>query len=119
MTTKVAKITKNKFRFNPCGNYVIVKPDVIEKISGGGIILNDDMVNAENTAKVRGIVVAIGKDAWKDCGDGKPWASVGSHVYFKRHVSDKIEDESDLDEHGKPNLYFLLTDLDILATIEE
>ena len=119
--TKVAKIQKQtkKLRFNPCGNYVIVKPEVIEKVSTGGIILDDSMVNRENTAKVRGTLVAVGDMAWKDWGDGSPWAKVGDRVYFKRHVSDKIEDEDDLDKHGKPTLYFLLADLDILAVIED
>ena len=118
--SKVAKMTKAKqnIRFKPCGNYVIVKPEILEKVSTGGIILNDDMVSRENTAKVRGTLVGIGDSAWEDC-IGEPWAKVGDRVYFKRHVSDKIEDEDDLDEHGKPALYFLLSDLDILAVIED
>ncbi len=106
-----------KLRFLPCGNYVIVKPEVIKR--DGLIELPDDMVNREDTAKVRGKLIAVGDSAWKDCGDGKPWAKVGDRVYFKRHVSDKIEDENDLDERSKPRLYFLLSDLDILATIED
>ena len=119
--TKVAKMAKakNKLRFKPCGNYVIVKPETIEKVSQGGIILDDDMVSRENTAKVRGTLVASGELAWADIGTGRPQANVGDRVYFKRHASDKIEDEDDLDKHGKPMLYFLLSDLDILAVIED
>lgn len=115
------KMTKKlkKCRFLPCGHYVIVKPDVIEKVSTGGIILNDDVVNRENTAKVRGTLVAVGENAWKAFDTGQPWAKVGDKVYFKRHVSDKIEDETDLDEQGKPSLLFLLSDDNIMAVIED
>jgi co-chaperonin GroES (HSP10) len=104
---------------NPCGHYVLVKPEVIEKVSEGGIVLPDDMLNRENTAKVRGTLVAIGKSAWKAFDDGEPWAKVGDRVYFKRHVSDKIEDESDINEHGEPQVYFLMSDDNVLAIIEE
>ncbi|MBR9702877.1 hypothetical protein GOV10_02490 [Candidatus Woesearchaeota archaeon] len=118
---KVATMKKTSplLKFKPCGHYVIIKPDTIEKVSDGGIILNDDMVNRENTAKVRGTLVAVGENAWTAFDSGLPWAKVGDKVYFKRHVSDKIEDETDLDEHGKPALYFLLADENVLAVIEE
>lgn len=105
-------------KFKACGHYVIVKPEIIEKVSKGGIILDDDMVNRENTAKVRGTIVSVGPNAWKDFG-GDPWAKLDDKVYFKRHVSDKIEDEDDKDSHGKPALYFLLADENIMATIED
>lgn len=118
-TSKVAKIQKKTIPFKPCGHYVIVKPDVIEKVSGGGIILNQNMVESENTAKVKGTLVAVGPNAWTAFDNGDPWAEVGDNVYFKRHVSDKIKDENDLDEHGEPTLYFLLADENILAVIED
>ncbi len=113
----MTKKTKNP-PIKPTGHHILIKPDVIEKVSSGGIILNDDMVNRENTASVKGTLVAVGENAWKDFG-GKAWAKVGDKVYFKRHVSDKIEDETNLDEHGKPSLLFLLSDENILAVIEE
>lgn len=114
-----------KTKIKPCGHYVLVKPEVIKKKTDGGIILSKGMVNQENTAKVRGVIIDIGQNAWKAFnqgepdGIGKPWAKVGSKVIFKRHASDKIEDEDNLDEEGDPQLYFLMTDENILAVIEE
>jgi len=81
--------------------------------------LQDDMVSRENTAKVRGTIVAVGKNAWKAFDDGEAWAKVGDSVYFKRHVSDRVEDKEDIGEDGKPQAYFLMSDENILAVIED
>lgn len=114
------KITPiKKLSIKPAGHYILIKPDAMEKVSQGGILLNDDMVNRENTAKVRGTLVAVGKNAWKAYDDGEAWAEVGDKVYFKRHVSDKVEDMTDLDDRGDPQTYFLMSDENLLAVIEE
>jgi co-chaperonin GroES (HSP10) len=108
-----------KLKIRPTGHHVLVKPEKMKKISEGGIFLPEDMVSRENTAKVRGEIVAVGENSWKAFDNGEPWAEVGDKVYFKRHVSDIIEDESDIDESGDPQKYFLLVDENILAVIEE
>lgn len=108
-----------KISIKPAGHYILIKPEALEKVSVGGIILNDDMVNRENTAKVRGELVAVGKNAWAAFDDGEPWAHVGDKVYFKRHVSDKVEDMNDLNEAGDPQTYFLMSDENLLAVIED
>ncbi len=117
MTKKKSKSSKLKIK--PCGHYVLVKPERMDKISAGGIILQDKTVDAENVAKVRGEIVALGENAWKAFDDGDPWAKVGDKVYFKRHVSDMINDESDKDDDGEPQAYFLMQDSNILAVIED
>jgi len=117
---KVTKIqTKARLPMTPCGNYVLVKPDDVVKTTESGIITGTaNEHNREETAKVEGTLMAVGKDAWRDCGDGSPWAEVGDKVYFKRHVSDKIADKNNMVD-GKPQVMFLLSDLDILAVITE
>jgi co-chaperonin GroES (HSP10) len=91
----------------------------MEKVSEGGIVLPEDMVGRENTAKVRGTVAAVGINAWKAFDGGDAWAKVGDSVYFKRHVSDMVEDESDIGADGKPQTYFLMQDENVLAVIED
>lgn len=104
---------------NPCGPHVLVKPDPVEKKTASGIITGTaDLHAREEVARVKGTLVAIGQGAWIDYADGEPWAQVGDHVYFKRHVSDRYEDEDDIVD-GKPQQYFLLSDLDILGVINE
>ena len=115
---KIQTITK-KLPLRPCGPHVLVKPDPFEETTESGIItVTKDQLRREEVARVKGTLVAIGNGAWIDYGDGKPWAEVGAHVYFKRHVSDRYLDEDDKVD-GKPQEYFLLTDLDILGIIED
>ena len=105
-------------KIKPTGHYVLVKPDKVEKTTESGIIISTDHeAKREYVASVRGVIVAIGSQAWDAFGDEK-WADIGAHVYFKRHVSDRIEDRADIVD-GKPQEYFLMTDENILAVIED
>ena len=101
---------------NPTGHHVIIEPDAVEEKSEGGIITNwgGDGTQREFAATTRGYIKAIGPTAWLDAGfGGKPWAKVGDYVYFTRHVSKTITDNAS----GKD--YFLLTDDNVLAIVEE
>ena len=97
----------------PTGHHVLIKPDEIEKVSEGGIVLetafNSDRQQREKAATTTGTIVAIGETAWLDFADGKPWAQIGDRVYFTRHVSKSIKDG---DEE-----YFLMTDENVLCVI--
>jgi co-chaperonin GroES (HSP10) len=116
-------MTKTKIKV--CGHYVLVEPEAVEKKTESGIITGTpNQHKQEETAKMRGTLVGKGPNAWKAFNQGeggqpgKPWAKIGDTVYFKRHVSDKIEDESII-EDGKPKVFFLLNDENILAVIED
>ena len=116
-----------KLSIKVCGHYVLVKPEKFEEKSLGGIITaTAKQAGREDAGAVRGHIVGIGPNAWKafnqgeqDQGAGKPWAEIGNYVFFKRHVSDRIEDRNDIDELGRPQEYFLLNDENIQAIIEE
>ena len=109
---------QKKINIKPCGHYVLVEPDGFEKVTESGIITaTDHQARREEVASVKGTLVAAGEIAWADYVGGEPWAKVGDKVWFKRHVSDEIKDEKDIDEQGKPKTYFLLNDNDILAVV--
>jgi len=116
-------------KIKPCGHYVLVKPakaeekdELLKKAKSFGFEMNESVMKREQAAMTEGVIVAIGFQAWKAYGadkNGERWANVDDKVYFKRHVSDLIKDESDLDEDGKPQEYFLLVDENILCVIGE
>jgi co-chaperonin GroES (HSP10) len=108
-----------KIPIKVCGHYVLIKPEKMKKKTKSGLILPDAMVNKENVASVRGTLVGVGDNAWKAFDGGDPWAEIGDKVYFKRHVSDRIQDDTDKDEDGEPQEYFLMADENILAVIED
>lgn len=99
-------------RIEPAGHRVIVKPDPLEEITQGGIVLayGEDKKRKES-AQHTGILIAIGPNAWKAFDDGIPWAKVGERVYFAKYGGFLIEDEG--------QQYRLLNDEDITAIIRE
>ena len=104
------------------GHYVAIKPDDVEKVSAGGIVLAEDFDTDKAAraaaATTSGTVVSIGNMAWKaydgNDPDWKPWATIGDRVWFQRHVSKIIEDKDDLDANGNPKKIFVMADENII-----
>jgi len=99
-------------RIEPAGHRVIVKPDPLEEVSEGGIVLayGSDKKRVEQ-ATHKGTIVAVGPTAWKAFDDGVPWAKVGDRVYFAKYGGFLIKEDG-VD-------YRLLNDEDITAIIRE
>lgn len=102
-------------KLSPTGHHVLIKPDAVEEKSEGGILLqaafDSNNLSREQAATTTGVIVAVGKTAWLDFAGEEPWAKVGDHVYFTRHVSKEIKDGDEL--------YFLLTDENIVCILED
>jgi chaperonin GroES len=99
----------------PEGEKVIVKPDVAEKLSSGGIIIPDMARDQQQTAATRGEIVAIGPDArlrfsegadGVDANEAKP----GQRVIFARYGGSSIRVNREE--------YRILFDKDIVCLIE-
>lgn len=108
------------------GFRIIVKPDEVVKETDSGIVLATDE-KLEKTGIQRGILVAVGDQAWSayrnvdENGNevnGRPWAQPGDYVLFAkwsgRFVYDPFEPEED-----KQNEYLIMNDDDILAVLKE
>ena len=99
-------------KIEPAGHRVIVKPDQLEEVSKGGIVLayGEDKKRMEQ-AQHTGILMAIGPNAWKAYDDGIPWAKIGDRVYFAKYGGYLVEEDG--------VQYRLLNDEDITAIIRE
>lgn len=97
-------------RIEPAGHRVIVKPDALEEVTEGGIIIahGADKKRKEQ-AQQTGVIVSVGPTAWKAFDEGEPWAAVGDRVYFAKYGGHIIEDSG--------QEYRLLNDEDITAII--
>ena len=103
---------------NVTGHYIAIKPDEVEKISSGGILLAEEFDSNLRArvlaAETTGVVINVGKMAWRAY-DGKepdwePWAEVGDRVVIKRHTAKFIDDKDNLDEDGNPRKIFIVPD---------
>lgn len=99
-------------RLVPCGYRVLVRPDIVEEKSAGGIVLVKETVAADKFGTTTGVLVAIGDQAWSGFGDGQHWAKVGDRVQYAKYANTKIQDPDDLNIE-----YLLLNDNDILCTV--
>jgi len=117
--SKVAQMKSKTLPIKPAGHYILIKPDPVETMTASGIVTGTQSQHErEHVASIRGTLVGVGSGAWLAFDQGDPWAHVGDHVYFKRHVADRIEDKSDMVD-GKPQEYFLMADENLLAVIDD
>jgi chaperonin GroES len=120
----------NNSGFNPCGDRVVVLPDVIATHSPGGIEYPALELDKHQLAQVTGVLIAVGPDAWTDRvttierlidGQWKPverrrtgysehFAQVGDRVSFARYNGLPFDGED-----GQK--YRLLNDEDITAKV--
>jgi len=114
----------------PCGDRVVVFPDVIEKKTAGGILLPEQELEKHQLAQVTGILVAIGPDAWKNAvttvervidgqlkvverrttGYSQPFAKIGDRVCYAKYNGMNFRGEDE-------KIYRLLNDEDITASV--
>lgn len=95
----------------PAGHRVLIQPEVVEEKTAGGIILAQTTKERDQQATMRGTIVSVGENAWKAFDDGKPWASVGDKVIFRKYAGEVIKDGD--------TEYRVVNDEDILAVIKE
>lgn len=99
----------------PAGHRVVVLVDKVEEKTKSGIYLAGTTVDKNQMSAVVGTVISVGKDCWKEFGDGSPWCEVGDRVIiakygglFLKDIIDDLEDD-----------YRIVNDEDILAVIQK
>lgn len=118
---------------SPSGNRVVVKPDEIEEVTSGGIILPPKDLERHQMAQATGILVAVGPDAFvhkvervyrvhrdgaktlveeRTTGYSEPFAKVGDRVAFAKYAGLSVEGEDE-------DSYRILNDEDITAKVSE
>ena len=86
---KVEKKEVKKIRVRPLGDRVLVKPEAVEEVTAGGIIIPD---TARNEKPEKGIVVAVGDGKISDEGRRLPMhVSVGDKIMFGKYGYDEIK----------------------------
>lgn len=100
------------------GYHLIVRPDDIETVSKGGIIIPED--KRYKDAQEVGIVLEVGRLCWKREEIGKdgehvgvPWCKEGDRVIFAKYTGQKYTDADTAIE------YRIINDTDVVAVIEE
>ncbi len=104
-----------------CGPRVMVRVEKLEDVDptwrkakeAGLAIPEGREKRSEQTAVDQGVVLSIGDAAWKDWGDGTPWANVGDKVVFAKYAGKIYKDPATKEE------VTLLNDEDIIAVVPQ
>lgn len=99
-----------KFKPETLGFRVLLRPDILKETKSGIVIASSDRNQAINAE--RGIIVAIGPEAFKAFGFASPF-KVGDKVIYSKYGAKLLKDK-EADE-----LYMICNDEDILVAIEE
>ena len=89
---------------------VLVEPIEVGEKTNGGLFLPDNVREKEQVAQVKGIVIAVGGNAfdeWKE-----PIPKVGDKVFLAKYAGMRIEDDS-----GK--VYQLINDKEIAGILRD
>lgn len=98
-------------KVKPIGFSVLVKPDDVEELSKGGIILRPD--DREKLVITTGIILAIAEGAWSDKPEGS-YPQVGDKVVFAKYAGSEIVIDEETGTKAR-----LMVDEDIKAIIQE
>jgi chaperonin GroES len=93
--------------YKPEGAKVLVRPEQVEKVTAGGIVLPDTSRDSEQTRVTRGEIVAIGPSADIEFESGA--AKVGDKIIFAKYGGFSLDDDK----------YRFVNDEDIVALIVE
>lgn len=97
----------------PVGHRVLIKPDAVEEVSKGGIIVTTESTKRlEQSAQVIGTVVDLGKEAFFEYVEKgfEPWCKVGDRVTYQKYSGMKLPNLPDV---------LLLNDMDITGVVIE
>ena len=116
----------------PKGNRVVVKPDELEEVTEGGIIIPDQVKEKHQQGQAMGKFIAAGPDAWIESTEyvyrtidgqmklveqrvvsySEPFAEPGDRVFFARYGGIQVKG-------ADGETYRILNDLDITTKIDE
>lgn len=107
MTVNVSGIRATEFN-------VVVRPEKVEEVSKGGVIIPEMARDKQQAAAVEGVVVHVSPlaftyERWPEDGDPKP--KVGDRVLYAKYSGMKRTGKDGVD-------YIILKDKDIAAVIE-
>jgi co-chaperonin GroES (HSP10) len=100
------------------GHLILVRPDPVEEVTKGGIVLATDK-KMERNATTKGVVVQVGPEAFmafqKASGipldQMKPWVNAGDHIYYAKYAGSWIDEG----EEKEPLLF--IRDEDVVGIV--
>lgn len=101
----------NPSGIHPLDLRIVVKPDPVEEVSRGGILMPDQIKDRTKYAATKATLIAAGCNAFREWGEAARWPKPGDRVLFAQYTGAR-EKGADGDD------YVVMNDKDLLAVIE-
>jgi len=77
----------------PVGYHLLIATLDVQEKTTGGVYRPDSMKNAEQTASIIGMVIAVGADAYSDANkfSSGPWCKEGDFVIFRSYSGTRFK----------------------------
>lgn len=78
---------------NPSGFHLLIACPEAKAATAGGVLLPDKLRDAESTASIMGMVLAVGPDAYQDTNKfpSGPWCAEGDWVIFRSYSGTRFK----------------------------
>ena len=76
----------------PVGYRVLIKPDPLEEMSEGGILIQYQDPRVAEAATTIGTVIALGKEAFGMHKGNEPWVEKGDRVVYVKYSGKRVDD---------------------------
>lgn len=102
----------NTSGINPTGHMVVVKMEKVEEKTAGGIILPGSVLDRDNIASVKGMMVAAGPTAgdYAEWPQGHEFIPAGSRVLLRKFAGVEVKGDDGAD-------YRVCEDKEVLAAL--
>lgn len=103
----------NTSGINPTGHMIVIKAEVVEEKTAAGLYLPSKVVERENLASMKGMMVAAGPCAgdYADWPEGHAFPPVGSRVLVRKFAGVEVKGNDGQE-------YRVCEDKDVLAGLE-
>lgn len=116
-TARAVEASSDRTVIDPCGHRVLIKPDPVAERTKAGIFLPETTRDDERRATSTGVILAVGRQAWKAFADGEPWAKAGDRVLFSTYAGRDLQAELRLAVDPTADRLTIVNDEDILSVI--
>lgn len=100
----------NPSGITPLDLRVLVLPDPVEEKTKGGIILADVSKDKEKYAATRGLLVAVGENAFKEWGAGAA-PEIGQRILYAQYAGSRFKGDDGED-------YIVMNDADVVGVVQ-
>lgn len=101
----------NQSGITPVDMRVLVRPDPVEEVTKGGIIVADVTKDKQKYAGTKATLVAVGSNAFVDWGEKADKPKPGDRVHFAQYSGSWIKGEDGVE-------YVILNDKDLTSVLE-